>query len=168
MLNAEKGGIMKTAGVIGSVVLAAVLLCGCNQRAVAADQPDIWKSDYDAALKQAAAENKPVLVSISGMAWCSWCRALDKEVLSKPEFIAYAKDNLICVLLDFDRSGHATKTEFAKQHEILLEKFKVDGFPTVLILNPQGKVIKRTGYLPDGPLAYVEMIKGVIAANTAK
>lgn len=155
---------MKTA-VIGAMILGTVLLCGCNQKAVAEDPSGIWKSDYDAALKQAAAENKPVLVSISGMAWCSWCRTLEKEVFSKPEFIAYAKDDLICVLLDFDRSGRATKTELARQHEPLLEKFQVEGFPTVLIMNPQGRIIQRTGYRPGGAAAYVDMIKAAVAGK---
>jgi len=159
---------MKTAGILGALVLSAVLLCGCNQKAVAADQPDIWKADYDAALKQAAAENKYVLVSISGLEWCGWCKALESEVFSRPEFIAYAKDNLVCVLLDFNHSGRATNTEFAKQHEMLLEKFKVEGFPTVLILNPQGKGIVRDGYQRGGPVKYVEFIKGVIAADQKK
>ena len=159
---------MKTAEILGALVLSAVLLCGCNQKAVAADQPDIWKADYDAALKQAAAENKYVLVSISGLEWCGWCKALESEVFSRPEFIAYAKDNLVCVLLDFNHSGRATNTEFAKQHEMLLEKFKVEGFPTVLILNPQGKGIVRDGYQRGGPVKYVEFIKGVIAADQKK
>lgn len=159
---------MKTAGIIGGLVLAAALLCGCNQKAIAADQSGIWQSDYDAALKQAAAENKYVLVSISGLEWCGWCKALENEVFSKPEFIAYAKDNLICVLLDFNSSGRATNAEFAKQHEMLLEKFQVQGFPTVLILNPQGKGVVRDGYQRGGPAKYVEFIKGVVAANQTK
>lgn len=153
------------AAVIGATILGAVLLCGCNQKAVAENPSGIWTLDYDAALKQAAAENKPVLVNISGTAWCSWCRTLEKEVFSTPEFVAYAKDNLICVLLDYDRSGRATQTGFAKQHEPLLEKFQVEGFPTVLIMNPQGRMIQRTGYRPGGPLAYIEMIKEVIAGK---
>ncbi len=159
---------MRTVGVIGTMVLATALFCGCNQKAVAADPSGIWKADYDAALKQAAAENKYVLVSISGLEWCGWCKALESEVFSKPEFIAYAKDNLICVLLDFKQNGRATNAEFAKQHEMLLEKFQVQGFPTVLILNPQGKGIARDGYQRGGPVKYVEFIKGVIAANPVK
>ena len=159
---------MKTAGIVGAVSLAAVLLCGCNQKAVAADQPSVWKSDYDAALKQAAAENKYVVVSISGLEWCGWCKALESEVFSQPEFIAYAKDNLICVLLDFKQSGRATNVEFAKQHETMLEKFKVQGFPTVIILNPQGKGIVRDGYQRGGAAKYVEFIKGAIAADQKK
>lgn len=156
---------MKTAGITGVLVLAAALLCGCNQKAVAADQPKIWQADYDAALKQAAAENKYVLVSISGLEWCGWCKALENEVFSQPEFAEYAKDNLICVLLDFTRSGRATNVEFAKQHEMLLEKIQVQGFPTVLILNPQGKGVVRDGYQRFGAANYVEFIKGVIAGD---
>ncbi len=159
---------MKRSGVAGAMVLATILLCGCNQKAVAEDQPDVWRADYDAALKQAAAENKYVLVSVSGLEWCGWCKALENEVFSKPEFIDYAKDNLICVLLNFNRSGHATNTEFAQQHEALLAKFNVQGFPTVIILNPKGKAVVRDGYQRGGPVKYVEFIKGVIAADKAK
>ncbi|NOU35902.1 MAG: thioredoxin family protein [Kiritimatiellaceae bacterium] len=159
---------MKTAKILGAAVLAAVLLCGCNQKAVTAKRSDVWKADYDAALKQAAIENKYMLVSISGLGWCGWCKTLEEEVFSQPEFIAYAKDNLICVLLDFDHSGRATNTEFAKQHEMLLEKFQVQGFPTVLILNPQGKGIVRDGYQQGGAAKYVEFIKSTIAADQKK
>jgi protein disulfide-isomerase len=168
MLTAEKGGVMKTAGMIGAAVLATVLFCGCDQSSVAADESGFWKSDYDTALKQASAENKYVLVNISGQAWCGWCQALESEVFSKPEFIDYAKANLVCVLLDFNSSGGATNAEFAKQHETLLKKFQIQGFPTVLILNPQGKEIVRDGYQRGGPVNYVTFIKGVIAADTAK
>ncbi|MFA7257141.1 MAG: thioredoxin family protein [Kiritimatiellales bacterium] len=158
---------MKKASVIGAAVLATVFLCGCNQKA-AADTSGIWTADYDAALKQAAAENKYVLVSISGLQWCGWCKALESEVFSRPEFINYAKDNLICVLLDFDYSGHSTNAEFAKQHEMLLGKFQVQGFPTVLILNPKGKAVVRDGYQRGGAAKYVEFIKSVIAEDKAK
>jgi protein disulfide-isomerase len=158
---------MKTAGVIGSVVLAAVLLCGCNQKAVAADQSGIWKSDYDAALKQAAAENKYVLVDFSGSDWCGWCIKLDEEVFSKPEFIEYAKNNLICVMVDFPRGKELPKVQ-KDANQALLEKFKVEGFPTVLIFNPQGKLVKQTGYQRGGASGYVEFIKGVMAADQKK
>jgi protein disulfide-isomerase len=164
MLYAEKGGLMKTAGVIGSVVLAAVLLCGCGQKAVAEEQSGIWKSDYAAALKQAAAENKYVLVDFSGSDWCGWCIKLDQEVFSKKEFINYASENLICVLVDFPRRKPQPDGQKAA-NQALSERYNIEGFPTVLILNPQGKVIKRTGYLQGGPLAYVEMIKAAIAAK---
>lgn len=144
------------------------LLCGCNQASIAAHQPDIWQKDYDAALKQAAAENKYVLVSISGLEWCGWCKRLEKEVFSQPEFVEYAQKNLICVLLNFDSSGRATNAEFARQHDMLLEKFQVQGFPTVLMFNPHGRMMKRTGYQRGGAVGYIELVQSVMAADLAK
>jgi protein disulfide-isomerase len=158
---------MKVAGIIGVLVLSAVVFCGCNQKSVAAEQSGLWQSDYDAALKQAAAENKYVLVDFSGSDWCGWCIKLDEEVFSKPEFIEYTKTNLICVLVDFPRGKELPKAQ-KDTNQALLEKFQVQGFPTVLILNPQGRVIKRDGYQPGGPAKYVEFIKGVIAADQKK
>jgi protein disulfide-isomerase len=93
---------------------------------------------------------------------------LDEEVFSQREFVKYAKNNLICVLLDFDNSGHATTKKFAEQHEALLKKYHVRGFPTVIILDPKGKVIKQTGYQKGGAEKYVEMINSVIGADRAE
>ncbi len=164
-------------GITIIIMLIGFVLSGCNQtekQSAAAATPtatreqSIWQSDYDAALKQAAAENKYVLVSISGLEWCGWCKALENEVFSKPEFVEYAKANLVCVLLDFNRSGHATNAEFAKQHEALLASYQVEGFPTVLILNSQGRAIKRDGYQRGGAAKYVEFIKETIAVNQRK
>ena len=158
---------MKKVGRIGILILAAALLAGCNKRAETADEPSPWMADYDAALKQAAAENKYVLVDFSGSDWCGWCIKLDEEVFSKPEFIEYAKANLICVLLDFPRGKELPKAQ-KDANQALLEKFQVQGFPTVLIFNPQGRLVKQTGYRPDGAAKYVEFIKGVIAAGITK
>lgn len=157
---------MKKTGFIGGLILAVSLLCGCGQNATAAEG-GLWQTDYAAALKQAAAENKYVLVDFSGSDWCSWCIRLDREVFSKKEFIDYAAENLICVLVDFPRREQMSEEQKAA-NQALSERYSIEGFPTVLIVNPQGKVIERTGYQPGGPAAYVEMIKGVIAAHPAK
>lgn len=154
--------MIKLVGRMGVFVLTLALLVGCKQEASATDPTGLWQKDYDSALKQASAENKPMLVSLSGLNWCGWCKALEKEVFSQPEFIAYAQEHLICVLLDFDREGRATDAKFAPQHERLLEKFQVQGFPTVLILNPQGKGLVRDGYRRGGAARYVEFIQGVL------
>jgi len=159
---------MKRVSVFCLCLLTSVVLCGCNQEVRSAGHEDFWQGDYEAALKQAAAEGKYLLVNISGSQWCHWCKVLESEVFSKPEFTDYAKENLICVLLDFDRSGRATWTEFAAQHEVLLERYQIAGFPTVLIQNPQGRAIHRTGYQRGGPQPYVEMIQAVIAADRKK
>jgi thioredoxin-related protein len=163
----RKENIMKTGWLAGLFVLG-ILLTGCDQdvaQAAAIEAPGIWQVDFDRALEQAAAENKYVFVNFSGLQWCGWCKALEGEVLSQRAFIDYAKERLICVLLDYRGSGRAVNNEFAQQHEALLNQYKVYSFPTVLILNPGGNVIERTGYQSGGAEAYVNYLKDLIAAD---
>ena len=160
---------MKKTGWIAFALLVAVALTGCNQESTAADQAvELWQIDYDGAVKQAAKENKFILVNVSGSEWCVWCKRLDKEVFSQPAFIEFARDNLICVLLDFDGFGKPVSTEFAARHQELLERYQVQGFPTVLIQNPQGVTVARTGYQPGGAENYINYIKKIIAGNQKK
>ena len=151
---------MKQKGLFGVFMLVTLILCDYGQLAVASDS-GLWQTDYAAALKQAAAENKHVLVDFSGSDWCGWCIKLDEEVFSKPEFIEYAKAKLICVLLDFPNSKPQTD-EVKAQNKQLAEKYRIQGFPTVLILDPQGKLVKQTGYQRGGAAPYIEMIKSIL------
>ena len=62
-----------------------------------------WLTDVHAALNKAAAEHKYVLLDFTGSDWCGWCKKLKAEVFDQPEFIAFAKDNLVLVEVDFPR-----------------------------------------------------------------
>lgn len=162
--------IKSIAFLVLAVSLVALLsACQEEQRALPADvqqvSADFWQIDLDAALEQAKAENRHAFVYVTGSAWCRWCIQLKNEVLTQPEFLAYAQDNLIGVVLDFDRTGRAVEQEFAEQHERALQRYQVQGFPTVLIFNPQGTVIERTGYRRGGAAAYVEHLREILASE---
>lgn len=98
-----------------------------------------WMTDLDAAKAKAAAENKAVLVDFTGSDWCGWCVRLRKVVLDTPEFEAYAKDKFVFMEVDlpqnpkFDPALRARNEELAKQ-------YGVDGFPTIMVLTPQGEL----------------------------
>ena len=125
---------------------------------------DIWQTDFEKASKNAKKENKFMLIDFSGSDWCGWCVKLDKEVFSKPEFEKFAKENLVCVMLDFPQTKKLKKS-LEKQNKELAKKYKISGFPTVLILNPDGEVVEKTGYQKGGPEKYVSFIKEVIKKN---
>ena len=145
-----------------SLVVALVLLGGLTGAFAG-----LWTEDFDEALKQAKESGKYVLVDFSGSDWCGWCVKLDKEVFSRKEFKDFAKDNLVCVILDFPRQ----KPQSNKRREtnnILMEKYKVQGFPTVLLFNPQGDVAAQTGYQAGGPEEYAKHLQALIDEDKAK
>ena len=125
---------------------------------------DIWQTDFEKAAKTAKNENKFMLVDFSGSDWCGWCVRLDDEVFKKPEFEKFAKENIVCVMLDFPQTKKLEES-LEKQNKELYKKFKVGGFPTVLILNPEGEVVEKTGYQKGGAEKYVSFIKEVIKKN---
>jgi len=127
-----------------------------------------WETNFEKASARAKSEGKYMLLDFSGSDWCGWCIKLDKEVFSKPAFKAYAKENLVLVLLDFPRNKSGQSKELQAQNKMLAEKFGIRGFPTVIILDPSGKPVEKTGYRPGGPEAYVEYLKKAISESKSK
>ena len=58
---------------------------------VPAQATEQWETNYNAALEQAAKENKMVLLDFTGSDWCGWCIKLKKDTFSKPEFQKFAE-----------------------------------------------------------------------------
>ena len=117
-----------------------------------------WLTNFEEAKKISAETGKPILADFSGSDWCGWCIKLDNEVFKKEAFKKYAKDNLVLLMVDYP-SSTPQSAEIKKQNEGLATQYRIQGFPTVLILDKDGKVIKKTGYEAGGPTNYVKMIK---------
>jgi protein disulfide-isomerase len=120
-----------------------------------------WETDFEAASLQAKKAGKQMLLNFTGSDWCGWCIRLDKEVFSQAEFKAYAKDALILVELDFPR-GKELDASTKAQNEALAQKYEIRGFPTILILSPEGELVGKTGYQRGGAAEYVEHLKELI------
>lgn len=126
----------------------------------------MWTDNYDRALKQAKEQNKFLLLNFTGSDWCPWCKLLDSEVFSKNKFQAYAKENLICVKLDFPRTFNLP-SKTVKQNRALARQHGITGFPSILLLSPDEKLIARTSYKRGGVDPYVEYLEKAIAAYKA-
>jgi len=118
-----------------------------------------WQNDYKKAQEEAKARNKVLLLNFTGSDWCGWCIKFDREVLSKPQFKDYARDNLVLVELDFPRAKPQSP-EVRKQNRELAQQYEVVGFPTIVVLNSDGQTLwKFDGYFPGGPEAFVEQLQ---------
>ena len=98
-----------------------------------------WQTDLDKAIEQAKAEKKSVLVEFTGSDWCPPCIAMRKTVFTKKEFIDAASKKFVLVELDFPQKDK----ELAEKNQPLAEKYKIDGFPTVVLLDSEGKEFTR-------------------------
>jgi thioredoxin-related protein len=122
-----------------------------------------WSTDFAAAADLAKAQNKPLLLLFTGSDWCPACILMDKEVLSTRTFEDYAKKNLMLVLLDFPMSK-TLPAEVEAQNKKLADKFKIEGYPTMILLNSQGdELAEMLGYQPGGPDTFIAQIKEVLA-----
>ena len=138
------------------ITLAAAVAAIAGITSAATSTPAGWTDDFEAAKKQAAAENKLLLVDFSGSDWCGWCKKLDREVFAKPEFLEGAKKDFVLVMVDSPSDKSLLSEKAAAQNPKLVEKYDVHGFPTVLIMDADGTVLENTGYRDGGPEKYLE------------
>jgi thiol:disulfide interchange protein len=98
-----------------------------------------WSTDLDKAFEKAKAEKKSVLVEFTGSDWCPPCIAMRKNVFSKKEFVDAASKKFILVELDFPKGDPDLK----KKNQPFADKYKIEGFPTVILFTPEGKEFTR-------------------------
>jgi len=131
---------------IGLLAAAALL------RASAAELE--WMTDLPKAQAKAKEEKKMVMLDFTGSDWCGWCIKLHKEVFSTPAFAEYAKQNLLLVEVDFPQKKKLS-AEQKKANDALQKKYKIEGYPTIIVLNAEGNKIGELGYMPGGPKAFL-------------
>jgi protein disulfide-isomerase len=61
---------------------------------------------------------------------------------------------------DFPRTKPLS-SEVRQQNSTLAQKFGIEGFPTIVLLNGDGKMVGMLGYTPGGPSAFIEELKKV-------
>ena len=161
--------------VIGGTLLA---LPGCGRRSESADSSSTqatpstqtapsnqttpskpgWITSYEQGQQEAKANSKLVLLNFTGSDWCGWCILLDREVFSKPQFKEYASKNLVLVEVDFPKMKPMSEAMRA-QNVQLAQRYQVQGFPTIIVLNGDGQVVGELGYTQGGPDAFIAKLE---------
>jgi thiol:disulfide interchange protein DsbD len=113
-----------------------------------------WSTDESGTLVRAAANKRPVIIDFWAD-WCAACKELDRFVYTDKQFLAEAK-RFSLVKID------GTSEERTPNIEALYEKYKVDGLPTVIFIDSDGKVLHSLtvkGYMP--PAEFVRIMEKV-------
>jgi thioredoxin-related protein len=126
-----------------------------------------WETDFKKASSVAKASGKYIMLDFSGSDWCGWCIKLEKEVFSQNAFKDFAEKNLMCVVVDFPRQKKQTG-ELKQQNRDLSAKYGIQGYPTIIILSPDGDPVGKTGYLQGGSRNYVQHLNEMIERHRAK
>jgi thioredoxin-related protein len=120
-----------------------------------------WLTSLPDAKAQAKAESKLVFVEFTGSDWCPPCKRLKANVLDSKAFAEYAARNFVLVELDFP-SRKEQSAELKAANKALASQFKVESYPTVVILDADGKELHRKrGYGGQSPEEYLAEFKNL-------
>jgi protein disulfide-isomerase len=132
------------------IVPIAVIFALSSASCARADEA--WATDYKKAQQQAKASHKLLLLDFTGSDWCGFCFQLDRAILSQTQFKDYATKNLVLMEVDFP-ARKAQGVETRRQNLELKQRYQVEGFPTLIVLNGEGKTVWRCDGLYMGGLA---------------
>jgi protein disulfide-isomerase len=133
---------------------------------------EAWTRDIEAAKTRAKAENKPIFLYFTGSDWCTWCKKMEKEILTQKEFLDFAEENLVLVELDYPRKpeNKAKQPESERaQNKAIDKKFKIEGYPTIYLVDadieplPKGDDFAKGEYTKNGPAGMVAALKKFLA-----
>jgi thiol-disulfide isomerase/thioredoxin len=105
---------------------------------VAVNQADaagiVWRTRFDEAAQEAAAQHKPMLVMVKAR-WCGPCHKMLKQTFPDAGLASRVAGHFVPVLIDAD------------ENPALVKSLGIEAMPTVLVVSPERKIAGRfTGF----------------------
>jgi thioredoxin-related protein len=144
---------------LGRLVAAVALMVA----AVSAQASDRWLRDYDEAMAAAERTGRPVLTIFTGSDWCPHCVTLEKKVLDSEQFLSWAEDRVVLLMIDLPQQGISQDERNVRSRVCI--KYGVRSFPNTVLIAPDGaKITAQSGYHGQTPEAWLAAIEKHVPA----
>jgi protein disulfide-isomerase len=117
-------------------------------------------TNFARSAESAKSTNRPLLIAFLGTDWSISSLKLDREVFDQPELADNSSYNFVLCKLHFYQTQERLP-ETIRQNEELATKYKIQEFPTVVVLSPDGREIGRLGYIPGGVKAFAAAVNAI-------
>ena len=159
MATKNTTGTEKEAKAMKKMMVGTIVAMFAATVFAATSTPQGFTDNLDEALKSAKANKRYVVAVFSGSDWCGWCKKLEKEILSTETFRKGAAGRYELVYIDNPRNKDLLSEHGKENNKKLTSKYDIHGFPTVLILDADGKKVAEMGYDDGGPEKYLEKLE---------
>lgn len=132
------------------IALFGVVVIWAGRPATPADKGIHFENiTFNQALHEAQKEHKLVFMNVYAT-WCAPCKMLMKNTLTTEKVGSVFNKDFVNISIDAEK-GEGIE---------LVKRYKIGGHPLMLVINPQGKVVKRIlGYMDSDQL--LAQVKGL-------
>jgi hypothetical protein len=108
-----------------------------------------WVEDYDAGIRLAKQQNKPVLLAFY-KANARFCEVISQDVYTNPRVIKYVEQNFVPIFIDVD-----------KQPDIA-NRYHVDYYPTHYVKRPDNDELFGPILGPARPAVFIDRLESLL------
>ena len=106
---------------------------------------------------RAKTKHRKLVILMTGADWCGACKAMENGMLNTPEWQGFAEKEVVFEKFDYPNGGEAT----TRAHEELKHLPGFQGYPTMLVVNGNGKILDMRVGFSGGPGEYISWIKSL-------
>ena len=122
-----------------------------------------FTQDVDAAKALAREKGLPLLLDFTGSDWCGWCKLMDRQVFSQDAWKEWAATSIVLATIDFPSDESLVPHGFRERNRRLSDQYGIEGYPTYVLLSPDGEEIGRLGASRDAsPAKFVGEVRAAL------
>ncbi len=154
---------MKTNAILLAAALCAAVPVFAEPVPAEGAEPGVFTQDVDAAKALAKEKGLPLLLDFTGSDWCGWCKLMERQVFSQDAWKAWAATNIVLATIDFPSDESLVPEKYRARNAKLSDQYDVDGYPTYVLLSPDGEEVGRLGASRDAtPEKFVAQVRAAL------